>query len=492
MKKTILLLTTLCCLGSATNVQAQRQSGNDKDILVIETLTAGEGERKVVATGYGYSAEEATSQALRSAVEQAVGAVVGGQTVIENDEVIKDEVLSLSHGFVKTHRVLATEGNATDGFEVTVVAIVTERQLMQTLEARGVKVAYNAGGIFAQYNAWDKMKEDELAIVNQFFGPDAIDQRAGLVYDHSLQVGEPSRDGNNYKVPVTLITTPNANYQAEWESFKAILAEVAYEVMPFTHVSKALYLDDSMPDAQKYVNREPNGVDRRGKTKYKNKYLDISDITYRNGHTLARAYNTYGGARGASFDVEFMAESSRWPSTQLTMGKLTREMTTQDYSRLNDKSLRQVSYVLDFFAHTYTPYVFVLVEGATMFTPYKHITFYKFTNPKSLKVLSDYLTWLYGQIHCDIVFDTTDGESVSKLDGDTNSVYRVVSEFSSDTCSNEVDSHMRGYAFVMPAEDSRAHSVTYTYTFSSEKFSTIRNISAEPYKSTDVLREALR
>jgi len=52
----------------------------------------------VVATGYGTTVREATSAALRSAVEQVVGTMIDATTIVENDKIIEDEILSHSAG----------------------------------------------------------------------------------------------------------------------------------------------------------------------------------------------------------------------------------------------------------------------------------------------------------------------------------------------------------------------------------------------------------
>jgi hypothetical protein len=148
MKRITLTLVVALALGTFP-LSAQR--GGD-DAVAIETLVAGEGENKIITTGYGMTHEEAEQDALRNAVSEAVGSVVSSSTTIVNDEIVTDEILSLSHGFVRTHKAISVNGDAKNGFEVTIVAIVTRSQLIETLATQGVKVEYNAGGIFAKYN----------------------------------------------------------------------------------------------------------------------------------------------------------------------------------------------------------------------------------------------------------------------------------------------------------------------------------------------------
>ena len=57
-------------------------------------------EVTLVVTGEGATKEEASSNALRSAVEQAFGVFVSANTEILNDEIVKDEIATISSGNV--------------------------------------------------------------------------------------------------------------------------------------------------------------------------------------------------------------------------------------------------------------------------------------------------------------------------------------------------------------------------------------------------------
>jgi hypothetical protein len=76
--------------------------------LLPAPLPAGEakGARAVVAEGVGSTREEALRDAFRSAVRQAVGAVVESETVLEGERVISDRVLDYSGGVVRTYKEL--------------------------------------------------------------------------------------------------------------------------------------------------------------------------------------------------------------------------------------------------------------------------------------------------------------------------------------------------------------------------------------------------
>ena len=68
----------------------------------------------VIATGVGETEHEAIKDAGRSAVKEAVGMFLVSETIVENDELIKDEVLSVSDGFVSKFRTIS-KGKDEDG-----------------------------------------------------------------------------------------------------------------------------------------------------------------------------------------------------------------------------------------------------------------------------------------------------------------------------------------------------------------------------------------
>lgn len=89
---------------------------------------------QVMATGVGLDADKALRNALRNAVEQTVGMVVDAQTLVKNEQIIKDQVLTYSDGYVEKFEKFR-EGKRDDGlFEVKITAVVKRRQLIEKLQ----------------------------------------------------------------------------------------------------------------------------------------------------------------------------------------------------------------------------------------------------------------------------------------------------------------------------------------------------------------------
>ncbi|MDF2636056.1 MAG: hypothetical protein K0R78_2930 [Pelosinus sp.] len=62
--------------------------------------------QEVSVEGHGISREAAIHDALRQAVEQAVGTIVDSQTLVQNYMVLKDEVYTKSQGFVSDYSII--------------------------------------------------------------------------------------------------------------------------------------------------------------------------------------------------------------------------------------------------------------------------------------------------------------------------------------------------------------------------------------------------
>lgn len=66
-------------------------------------------EVTLVVSADGTTKEEATKSALRNAIEQAFGTFVSANTEILNDELVKDEIVTISNGNVKNFTEVNSE-----------------------------------------------------------------------------------------------------------------------------------------------------------------------------------------------------------------------------------------------------------------------------------------------------------------------------------------------------------------------------------------------
>lgn len=121
----------------------------------------------VVATGYGTTVREATKAALRSAVEQVVGTMVDATTLVENDKLIEDEILTYSAGMIASAKTVGEPKKSADGiYAVKVKASVKKGVVEEKLRAASaVNVALDGADLFARMTAAKDNLADAEAMI---------------------------------------------------------------------------------------------------------------------------------------------------------------------------------------------------------------------------------------------------------------------------------------------------------------------------------------
>lgn len=466
MQKTITFLIALIFLIPSS------WSQNEEAMYALETE---EGEKKVIADGYGSTAEAALQNALQNAVEQAAGAYVSSITEIENDEIVKDEVLSLSHGFIKEHRKLS-ENRYDDEYKVVVAAIIVEKQMIERLEASGIKVNYNASGLVSDLKAWDNMKEDEYNMAMALFDVHEI-KDYGIIWNYNIRTSEPRRQGDKYYVQGTISTSTNSNYTAEFENLKNILSELALESiemnyqMPVGHFvsknsSRTINYDRY---AYQVIKRK-----RSGKIKEATRFIDLQ-VPIVEPEIVSKS-RAYGRRKGVP--LKFYGVNDMTGLMVFSFKKYEKPLTTTDKNRINERWLNRYNTVFDFFTKDFSPYILVLTEGENLFTNSKKVTFYKFMNPKTLEVVSNYITFLFESAHCKVVFNTS--SDTLKYDYVPNAYFAQYADINSQVWSNEADVAYRGIIFnKLPALN---FNFEIEKDFTEEEFNRITEIEIEPFK----------
>ena len=191
---------------SPPNNQVQ---GNDK---VVTLITSGTGNTK----------EEAIRNALRSAIEQAFGTFVSSNTEVLNDELIKDEITTVSTGNVKSYKELTV--NQSNGiYDVSVQAIVSIDQLTKFAQSKGMQ-AELAGASFTM-----NMKMRELNRKNEVNAIDHMIEKAKAIaknglFDYKLEIGEPTLINNSqYAIELRVLFCENANTIAFYKTINQTL-----------------------------------------------------------------------------------------------------------------------------------------------------------------------------------------------------------------------------------------------------------------------------
>ncbi len=122
-------------------------------LLSIPSFIFAEELITVTVSGYGATPEAAEKSALQKAVRKAVGEMVDAETLAQNGELIKNEVLSYSDGFVQSKKTISGPEKDEDlgFFSITIEAKVLPKKLAAKLEEAKITTSAVAGeDIWAQ------------------------------------------------------------------------------------------------------------------------------------------------------------------------------------------------------------------------------------------------------------------------------------------------------------------------------------------------------
>jgi tetratricopeptide (TPR) repeat protein len=163
----------------------------------------------LVVSGDGATKEEATHVALRSAIEQAYGVFVSSNTEILNDELVKDEIVTIAQGNVKSYKELSAIVLQNGNHMVTLRAVVSTKKLATYAQSKGVSCEF-AGATFGTNLKLHKLnvKNTEIAFKHLIKQMKSI---APDIFGVTLKMGDPrmsSETSASVNYTISLYSTP--------------------------------------------------------------------------------------------------------------------------------------------------------------------------------------------------------------------------------------------------------------------------------------------
>ena len=153
------------------------------------TIANPKDEVALTVSADGATKEEATKIALRSAIEQAYGAFVSANTTILNDEMVKDEIVTISNGNIKSYQEVASVLLPNGRTTVTLNAIVSISKLTSYAQSKGATTEF-AGATFAMnVKMMELNKQNEMKALDNLILQ--IKEILPTAFDLELIVGEP-------------------------------------------------------------------------------------------------------------------------------------------------------------------------------------------------------------------------------------------------------------------------------------------------------------
>ena len=223
----------------------------------------------LVVSGQGKTQDEAKQNALRNAIEQSFGSFISSNTEILNDELVKDEIVSIANGNIQKFEVISEVEVPEVGHATTLKATVSVTKLTSFVESKGVEIEFK-GSLFGANLRQQRINENaELqAIINLC---EVSNQILSKSIDYSIGVDEPVKgkgmrsfrpQQDDYQILFTIKLSPNKNFDQFvnyfYSSIKAISMPVP-EQENYIKLNKDIYYL-TVNDVEKYFFRNPSTV----------------------------------------------------------------------------------------------------------------------------------------------------------------------------------------------------------------------------------------
>ena len=296
-------------------------------------------EVSITASGSGKSLEDAKQAALRSATEQAFGAFISSKTEMFNDQVVADQMASVSSGNIKSFSIL-NESQLPDGsWGVTLKAVVSVDKLTSFVEAKGIAIEIK-GGMFALNIKQQSLNElGEVKAVTELVG--LLHEPMQISFDYVIKSSDPKSldaDNKNWEIPLVVTATTNknidfcANYCIKTLSALSLSSE---EVTSYKSLNKAVF---------------PVLINYKGITKtfYLRKQGSINALNtltsnwefYTRSFTMESGMDvSYGNGKG---QIHEFSSSRNYEDKNITINFLTTGQKAGTFSWQDERTLAQI------------------------------------------------------------------------------------------------------------------------------------------------------
>ncbi len=215
---TVVFLTLSVMLLSCTAIQdygSTNQRHKSDDPRESRAVSRTSGNVVVTCLGEGKTLSEATSNALRSGIEQTYGAFVSSNTTLLNDNIVKDEVISVSSGNVLAYNIMS-QSNIDGKYLVTVQAEISQSKLTTFAKSKGARTEINTSALARNIKLARFYKENEEKAFKHLSA--VLKEMAPFCIDYILKTTEPVKTTENGREFWVVNTWVGYKYN---ENFKA-------------------------------------------------------------------------------------------------------------------------------------------------------------------------------------------------------------------------------------------------------------------------------
>ena len=111
-------------------------------LCLYSAVTFAQDEVTLVVSADGATKTQAIDKALRSAIEQTFGTFVSANTEILNDQLVRDEIATISSGNIQKYTELGSYTHPNGNTSVTLQATVSINKLVKYIQSKGAECEF--------------------------------------------------------------------------------------------------------------------------------------------------------------------------------------------------------------------------------------------------------------------------------------------------------------------------------------------------------------
>lgn len=251
VKFIIRLLVILVSVVAVQPINAAPKKNKKEKKEQVETLAPD--EIQMVVFGEGVTTDEAVKNALLSAIEQNYGTFVSSNTSFINDEIVKDEIATVSSGNIRSYKILneSLTGNIR---RVTLEAIVSLGKLASFVQSKGGS-AELAGAQFAMNMKIEQAKLENVRMAIEHLKLELAEMFKNC-YDYTIKVSEPApfrfkNAGSRSRTPDNITEGASINVKVT-----ASFNKNAYEAIDYAKKTMKAILSVASADKKARIDEE--------------------------------------------------------------------------------------------------------------------------------------------------------------------------------------------------------------------------------------------
>ena len=215
--------------------------------LFFSLIINGQEDKTVTLSisGQGKTQDEAKQNALRNAIEQAFGVFISSNTEILNDELVKDEIVSVSNGNIQKFEVISEVQIPDGGFATTLNATVSVNKLTSFVESKGYEVEFKGSLFASNIGLQNLMEKNEVeAIKNMVPVLKSFSEKS---FEYVLQTSEPKMnptDKSEWLIGVSVGVKVNKNFMQIPKILQETVSNLSLEehdLENYTSLNKSVY-----------------------------------------------------------------------------------------------------------------------------------------------------------------------------------------------------------------------------------------------------------